>query len=68
MIFNGDATNKNMMSVYLNMAALFTTDGENDDEYDEWLDSRLLYSWVSPRKMTCLHVVALPDLLFVKRL
>ena len=33
MIFNGDATNKNMMSVYLNMAALFVTDGENDDEW-----------------------------------
>ena len=65
MIFNGDATKKNMMSVHLNMAALFVTDEENDDE---WLDSRLLYSWVSPRKMTWLHVVALPDLLFVKRL
>ena len=64
MIFNGDATKKNMMSVHLNMAALFVTDEENDDE---WLDSRLLYSWVSPRKMTCLHILALPDLLFVKR-
>ena len=57
------STNKNMMSVYLNMARV--TDRENDYER---LDSRVRYSHgFAPRKITGLHVVALPDLMFLQR-